>query len=132
MTRILTIIALLFTAPAWGGEVDGNSFYCIPIGDSSEPYAVQLANGKASLYWHESYIEPGVIYRLNHTLVVWGSKAIEYRLNRKTLILQAVVSKKNEVLLSFQCEFMDFERGQKAVNEFHNLKKKEMLEGNQF
>jgi hypothetical protein len=132
MTRILTIIALLFATPAWAGEVDGNSFYCKPIGDSSDPYAVRLANGKASRYWHKSYVLPEENYRLNHTFVVWGSDAIEFRLNRKTLILQGVLSEKNKVFQSLQCEFMDFEKGQKAVNEFRNLKKKEMLEGNQF
>ena len=45
MTRLLTIIALLFATPAWAGEVDGNSFYCPPNGlGTFSHYALQFQN----------------------------------------------------------------------------------------
>ena len=51
MTRILTIMTLLFATPAWAGEVDGHSFLCNPDGlETDVSIAVELQHGLATIY----------------------------------------------------------------------------------
>ena len=52
MKPLLLTIALLLSTPAWADEdnVDGNSFFCSPLQEHENHYALVFQEGEAILY----------------------------------------------------------------------------------
>ena len=132
MTRILTIIALLFATPAWAGEVDGKSFYCKPMdSDTVTHEAFKFEDNKVFKY-NESGTEFSYDYFAAHSNVTWEiSDLYTYDIDRKTLQL-TIRSSDYKGLASWQCEFMEINQARKLVVEAGKLREEKKREGNRF
>jgi hypothetical protein len=132
LTRILTIIALLFATPAWAGEVDGNSFFCSPevYRYSSRFLAVSFEDGIA-LHFDEQGIETQINYWVEPDVVgyEWHSNG-GYRINRKTLKMQFKLG--GDAVSEWSCQFMEKNKSRKKVVEMTMARDREQREGNQF
>jgi hypothetical protein len=135
MTRILTIIALLFAAPAWASEVDGNSFFCEPSSESPNDggySAVIFKDGLVSIYREWGGVgEHTVDYFSDNRIVAWSVLGIwNYEINRKTLMLKLIF--KGEAFSVWNCRFETEEKAIYAVTEAGQERVKRQREGNQF
>jgi len=133
MTRILTIIALLFSTPAWAGEVDGNSFLCNPDGlGTNVSIAVELQHKLATIY-SVVYGQQPSKYDAFDSWVGWevNNYGFHYNLDRKSLIL-TYISPSGLPVSKWQCEFMDIVMARKKVAESEANRKRKAREGNQF
>ena len=122
MTRILTIIALLFATPVWAGEVDGNSFYCKPK-DNIEHLAIIIDDGLAVVITADKSPD-GNKYSVSPTIVTWSSNrgrkdsVGQYFLDRVKLTLNHYfILKAGTIGDHWQCEFMEFEKARKLAIE---------------
>ena len=130
MTRILTIIVLLFATPAWAGEVDGNSFYCKPKIEDSGHLAIKFAEGKALI---QDKNGPKKAQRYDTTakdVYVSEPWSLTYRLNRKTLRLDYL--SEGISFVEWSCEFMEFNKARNMVRAETKLLKSKEREGNRF
>lgn len=157
MTRILSIIALLFATPAWAGEVDGNSFYCegksikfnkdnkswkhlpdhlrkkkleTPVGQ-----VIELDGGMATTFYLSSssseFTKQSSQYTAYPSSVVWSDR----ELNRKTLTLTL-----GDLMVGiFQCEILELDEAFKKLREAFAIRERinkmndiKAREGNQF
>jgi hypothetical protein len=122
MTRILTIIALLFATPAWAETVDGNSFYCKPK-DNIEHLAIIIEDGLAVVITADNKPD-GSKYELNSTTVWWSSNRGRkdgsgvYFLDRVKLTLDYnLILNVGMIRDHWQCELMEFKKARKLVIE---------------
>ena len=107
MTRILTIIALLFATPAWAqsNSADGKSFFCTPnltkIGAvgltfrAGKPILIGV-DGETETEMSEEYVEALRTYN-------WNKKNIYWQINRPNLILSMEIRRTNEKFF-WQCQ----------------------------
>lgn len=132
MTRILTIIALLFATPAWAGEVDGNSFYCPPNGLGTLPhYALQFQNGDAYVY-QDSGLEEFTKYDVTAGFVLWARNNFgHFRMDRKTLDL-FIIGTEGLAVAQWQCQFMNIADARAMVKQIGERKDREARKGNKF
>ena len=114
MTRILTIIALLFATPIWANEVDGNSFYCKGLKNTRENGAIIFQNGKVVMYDDVGNLNE-YYYTARDTSVIWfENKYQSYTISRITLELKLWNDEAPSQYATWQCEFM-------AINKARNL-----------
>lgn len=119
MTRILTIIALLFATPAWAGEVDGNSFYCSAANEFLGPVAIHFQNNGAYQY-EGAGVQQEWSYENNDDYVIFNKLGPDFfiRMNRKTLAYEYVGIKFGEIVGQRVCEFMEITQAKKLVNQY--------------
>ena len=114
MTRILTIIALLFATPAWAGSMDGKSFICnhkgiyqiaLKFEDGQASYASML-NGQSNepRFFAEktsNYVEDdaSISFGPNKPL-----KIFYWKLIKGTLDLQIIDVESDVVLMTRTCK----------------------------
>ena len=144
MTRILTIIALLFATPAWAGEVDGKSFLCErqskgnpspSIAVYQKFYALKFEDGKAIKYGYHSRQPEGNEYFATDTSVGWAlgsGGSFWYSMSRKTLTLRLESVDDRIARDIWQCKFMSLKNAQNVIDEYINSHKEKAREGNQF
>ena len=129
MTRLAIIFSLLFVAPAWAGEVDGNSFYC--TGDKKsfftkkkyEDKVLEFVNEEARLYSeHPSLLSPNHepnsahSYTATPVLVHWAfMNWYTYYMNRKDLSLELLKNEDRSTFSSWSCEFMEINEAKKKL-----------------
>ena len=141
MTRILTVIALLFATPAWAGEVDGKSFLCeLQSGNQSASikalyrnFALKFEDRKAKKYFYNDYEE--TYYSTDDTSVRWAvgsGQWLSYSMSRKTLTLKIENHVDRTVLDIFQCKFMSLKNARNIIDEYGNFYREKAREGNQF
>ena len=132
MTRILTIIALLFATPAWAEEVDGNSFYCEPMDIGTVTHeAFKFEGGKVFKY-NESGQEFSYDYFAAHSNVTWEiSDVLYYDIDRKTLQLK-LRSTRWDSSAGWQCKFMEIDKARQLVKFQGELRELKKRRGNQF
>jgi hypothetical protein len=131
MTRILTIIALLFATPAWAGEVDGNSFYCSPDGlGTSSHYAFNFQYGMSYGY-NDSGRQIFNEYDVTAGLVLWGiDDHAHFRMDRKTLGLFMILNASPAA--RWQCKFMDIANARALLEQIGKQKDRDARKDNQF
>ena len=132
MTRLLTIIALLFATPAWAGEVDGNSFYCKPLLMGTVTHVAFKFEGGKVFKYNESGQEFSYDYYAAHSNVTWEiSDVFYYDIDRKTLQLKLRLNP-SDSSAGWQCEFMEINQARKLVVEAGKSREEKKREGNQF
>ena len=131
MTRMLTIIALLFATPAWTGEVDGNSFYCSPDGlGTSSHYALNFQNG-ISYGFSDTGRQILNKYDVTAGLVLWEiDDHSHFRMDRKTLSLFMILNA--SAVARWQCNFMDITNARALLERIGKQKDREARKGNKF
>ena len=97
MTRILTIIALLFATPAWAYEINEKAFLCK---SSKEPsangarivsasiFAVHFKDGLANQFDQNTLRSLSHKYQIDAEFVSWSDGQSTYQLQPKTLRLK--------------------------------------------
>ena len=130
MTRILTIIALLYSSPVAAGEVDGNSFYCKPKYEDFGHLAIKFAEGKA-LIQNKYVLKKAQEYSTTaKNVFVPEPWSVTYQLNRKTLRLRHL--SEGRAFGEWNCEFMEFNKARNIVRAENKLLKSKEREGNRF
>lgn len=140
MTRILTILALLFVTPSWATEIDGNSFICsenqMPVLALQFQWGVARFNGQeVNSYKYEVFSK-----HVNIGEIDFGN--VFYQINRKTLELEKkylwdpdgprLYDLNPALLHKYKCEFMNFEEASKLAAETLEKMRIKAEEGNQF
>jgi hypothetical protein len=90
MTRILTIIALLFATPAFAfkgqsNNADGKSFFCEPIGGLGRTIGLTFRNGKPAILWQDGTESEEKFYMEMEQDYWWTLGDIAYQMRRQNL-----------------------------------------------
>ena len=131
MTRLAIIFSLLFASPAWAGEVDGNSFLCTTVNFGYQ--AISFEKGKVYVHYHDKKITADYTAANEH--VIWAKNFganVAYRMSRKTLIVEVISVRDNEVMYTDTCEFMELTKAIRVVIEEKKRKDLRERKGNKF
>lgn len=122
MKPLFLTIALLFSSPAWAGEVDGNSFFCKPVGITFfiEHYAISFEDGKVRQYNGSKERRPKK-YKVSPFHVNWFNFSYYLKIDRKNLVLR-VKDMSTQDFEDFQCEFMEFSKAKEIVKKLETLR----------
>ena len=117
MTRLLTIIALLFVTQARASEVDGNSFYCEGLKNTRENGAMIFKDGKIVTY-DAAGKRSEYYYIARDTSVIWFENEYQsYTISRMSLKLEYSNNEEPSDYATWQCEFMEINKARKLALE---------------